>query len=127
MALPGICIECFEARELVRGPVRALARFIAVSRLAAPATNPESRLGKIILLSAAPTDASPEARPVFLVAGPAHYDLIQVFWLGETSMARKIIIKKIDFPNFARCTAFKSYKSAQSTDGLVKSRVFHPI
>ena len=58
-------MPCLQALALVIGPVRALARFIAVSRLAAPAANPEPWFRKIVFLSAAPTDASPEARPVF--------------------------------------------------------------
>jgi len=62
--------------------VRALARRITVSRLVAPAANPEARLGKIILLSAAPASAPPEARPVFSDATEPHYDLYQIFWLG---------------------------------------------
>ena len=49
-------MPCLQALFFVRGKMRALARFIAVSRLAAPAANPEPRLRKIILLSAATTD-----------------------------------------------------------------------
>ena len=94
------------------GPVRALARLVAVSRLAAPATNPEPRFRKIILLSAAPTKAPPEARPVFLIAWPAHHDLINLFWLVKKwDGGPKIIIQIILGPNFTRCSTFNSHKS----------------
>ena len=64
-------MECFHAKIPVIGPVRALARLIAVSRLATPGANPEPRFREIILLSAAPTDAASEARPILSDAGPA--------------------------------------------------------
>ena len=42
-------------------PVRALTRLVAVPRIPAPGANPKPRLGKIILPSAAPAEAAPEA------------------------------------------------------------------
>ena len=51
----------FKTRAPVLGPMRGLACLVAVSRLATPGANPEPRLGKIILLPAAPTDAASEA------------------------------------------------------------------
>ena len=63
----------------VIGPVRGLARLVAVPRIAAPATNPEPRLGKIIFPCAAPTNAPPDARPVLSDARPALHDLDELF------------------------------------------------
>ena len=70
----------------VIGPVRGLARLVAVPRIAAPAANPEPRLRKIILLSAAPTDTAPEARPVFSDAGPA-FDVLDELSIPTVTIA----------------------------------------
>jgi len=61
LALLGSFVPFLQALALVLGPVRALARLVAVSRIAAPGANPEPRFREIILLSAAPTDAASEA------------------------------------------------------------------
>ena len=75
----------------VIGPVRGLARLVAVPRIAAPATNPEPRLGKIILLPAAPTDAALEARPAVVFPCVSHSDAVRIS-CGD-SLEAKIIVK----------------------------------
>ena len=86
-ALVSFFMPRLQALFFVRAPVRALARFIAVSRLAAPAANPEPRFRKSILLSASATDAPPDARPVLSDAGPALEGLYYDLWTRSRSLS----------------------------------------
>ena len=84
-------MECFQARGLVLGPVRGLARLITVSRLIAPAANPEPRFRKIILLSAPRANVAPDARIVFSDAGPALDELNELLTRNLRSAVPQIL------------------------------------
>ena len=72
--------------------MRALTRLVAVPRIPAPGANPKPRLGKIILPSAAPAEAAPEALSDAVPdAGPAQYDLQNLCWIS--SKGSSIIIQ----------------------------------